>query len=202
MPVYNVAAGAVGLNYLLFLVDSGHFKEMVKIEPQMIIYNWADFHLNRMLRPYTPLFEADFSYKKGKEGFYRQKGLYLISRFPLFSTWRERFLEYLMGKSWFVQKMRNYVKEYFIYTKKLLEKDYPNIKFVIIFYPQWERSIFEYIANDLEEQGFIIIRMKEDLGVDPNEQKYILPDKCHPTAEVWEIAVPKLYQKLKPYINE
>lgn len=199
-PVYNLGLISRAINSLIGIIQYGIFFDKVEIEPAVIIYNYADFHLLRLVMPNFSYEENEFLYKIKNNKLERKKPPFIVSRFPVLCLIREHVFEYRVDKD---KKYKEYLKKllylHFMEVKKLINNKWKDTKFIITVY--FDSPIFEEIADDLEKEGFIIIRFTEqEFGIDTASEEYLLPDG-HPNAKVWEIITPQLVEKIKPYLN-
>lgn len=193
-PVYNFASLGWGINHTLFLLETGYISKNINKEPAVIIYNYADFHILRMLIPNMIFEQNEILYRKKENHLILKESTSIISRFPIIAIIRENFFDFLLNKNSLYQHYcENLLFLHFSQIKKYIDKNFKNTKFVILLYA--ESPHFEKIAPLLEEQGIIIIRIKEEYGYNLYNDGYQLPDG-HPNAKVWEIITPKLYESL------
>lgn len=172
------------------ILDSGKVK--------YIIYVFIEAHIKRMysqlLEPSeTDLRLADYKYKNGRFIFNnpykgRFRILYLRDKFKS----RERKLK---DKDNQLKLFEQYLKE----IKRLNALTFGReIKFIIINYNDEYNN---YYYNNLHRfsGGFECIQMTNLLKGRIEEAEYKLSDGWHPSAKVWEEAVPKLTEKLVFY---
>ena len=195
-PVYNLAMCSKAINTTLAMLRNGLFFEKSNNSyPAVFIYLYCEFHLKRIVMP-NEMFESnEFLYKIKNNTLIRKKPPFIVSRFPLLSFARENIFEFNLHHNRFYKEyLKKLLKLHFIEVKNLIDKKYPNVKFIILVFS--DSDIFEQIANDLEKEGFIIIRIKEDFGYDLDKEQYNLPDG-HPNANAWLGVAPMLIEKLK-----
>lgn len=198
-PVYNLGFVGRAINILLPYVEYGVFENYVKTPPKVFIYNYADFHIQRL--EMSNFFAEDFCflYKINNYKLVRKKPNFFVSRFAIPALFREKIYEYRLHKD---EKYKNYLKKllkmHFFKCKELIDERYPNVKFIILVYS--DSPIFEEVATDLENAGIEIIRItKEKFGIDVGLEEYQCPGG-HPAPIVWEKVAPKLVEKIKPYL--
>ncbi len=200
-PVYNLGIISKAVNTLIAMLKNGVFEEKVNIDPAVVIYIYADFHIMRLVIPNMPYESNEFLYKIKNEKLERKKPPFIISRFPLLSSVRE-WMYYILfeNSNSYKEYLKKLLKLHFIELKNILDEKYNNVKLIIFVY--YDSPLFEEIAQDLQTQGIIIIRSSHDLGLDINlaDKQYQLQDG-HPNKKVWEIVTPKLVEKIKPYLN-
>jgi hypothetical protein len=197
--VYNFGFISKAINTFITFIEVGLFEEIVKTQPKIIIYNYGDFHLQRLVMPNLYFEDNEFLYRIKDCKLERKTPPFIVSRFIVLSIIREKLFLFLQSNS---SKYREYLKlllkMHFLEMKKIIDSKYKAVKFIIIVY--YDSPIFEEISQDLEKEGFLILRNKEgDLGVDVSTEEYELQDG-HPSAKVWETVVPYLVDILKPYL--
>lgn len=198
-PVYNLGFISRAINTTIGYIQYNLFFDKVKIEPAVIIYNYADFHLKRLVMPNMAYERNEFLYIIKDNDLVRKKPPFIISRFPSLALIREYLHEFNINKN---PKYKEYLKQllklHFSKAKKLINEKYPNTKFIITVY--YNSPIFEEISDELEKEGFIIIRLTpEEFGLDTTDKKYLLLDG-HPNEKVWEIVTPKLIERINKYL--
>lgn len=190
VPIYNLGFVSRAINTTYSAVKLGIFDEKVKIPPKTVSYNYADFHLLRIVMPNVFFEGNEYLYNLKGETLVKKRPPFIVSRFPLLCVVREQLHNYLIQNS---KNYRNYVKKllkaYFVETKKLLNSKYGDFKFIIMVYQN--SPIFEEIASEMEKEGFVIIRVFDDFGIDTNNDEYVLPDG-HPNEKAWDEIVPQL----------
>lgn len=89
------------------------------------------------------------------------------------------------------------LEQYFVESKKITDKKFPNSKFIILKYLEMEGSEFLYTSRwkELEKKGFTIIDTKSLTGKNLYLNKYKLPDG-HPNEKAWDLITPALAKRL------
>ena len=189
-PIYNLGFVSRAINTIYTAVKLGIFDERVKIPPKTVLYNYADFHLLRIVMPNVFFEGNEYFYNLKGETLVKKRPPFIVSRFPLLCVVREQLHNYLLQNN---KNYRDYIKKllkaYFVETKKLLNSKYGDFKFIVMVYEY--SPIFEEMASDIEKEGFVIVRVLDDLGIDTNNDEYVLPDG-HPNEKAWDKIVPKL----------
>lgn len=193
-PVYNMGLVSRAINTTIAMIEYGVFDSRVSVPPKTVLYNYADFHLKRLVMPNVFWEGNEFLYRINNGGLERKRPPFIISRFLIFCLIRENLYEFFVEHS---KNYRTYMKKllkvHFLEMKKLLNEKYGDFKFIILVY---EKSpIFEEMASDMEKEGFIILRAYEDFGIDTTEKTYRLSD-WHPNETAWDIIVPQLVKHL------
>ena len=87
---------------------------------------------------------------------------------------------------------------YFNETRKELEKHWnKKIKFIVIFYEDWDIMYQQELMQKLKNNNFIVLSTKEITQEDLRNKKYQMQDNHHPTEEAWDLLVPKLVERLE-----
>lgn len=193
-PVYNRALGSWGVQHMLYQLRRKDFYKQVK-KPEYVIYIYINDHIRRL---YNYVYSANelymgLIYKKNKDELTQDHllmpyidGLYI----------NKIIREYYAQKIGYDPKRFNqnfdFLKLHFIKSKKELEKNYPNTKFVILIY----QDSFTDRWPELEKEGFIIIKVKDLVSVNLNNNKYKAYDNVHPNGKAWDVILPVLIKKL------
>lgn len=77
-------------------------------------------------------------------------------------------------------------------TKEILKRNNKNLKFVIIKYDTDHISYYDENLPKYLDDDFIIINMQDLLDDNIENPKYLAEDLVHPSAVVWQEAVPKI----------
>ena len=207
-PVYNRGLEASGIQHSILQFEYSDFYSKIK-NPEYVffLYNPA-LHTHRLYEYTFMLFNEDlyprFINKNGE--------LVIVGRLP-------KIIEGLyLTKSFYkyrVQKEVNFDQSNIDFTilhfKKLQEEIYnhwKNTKFVILFYPYQNDILFspnydnqkyiDKIKSAFEKNNLLYLDIADIVDVNLDSIKYQISDSNnHPTAEVWDIVVPKLAEKLK-----
>ena len=198
-PVYNFGFISKAINTFITFIEVGLLEEIVKTPPKIVIYNYGDFHIQRLVMPNLFYEDNEFLYYIKNYKLERKRPPFFVSRSIVLSLIREKIFLFFQSNS---LKYREYLKlllkMHFLEMKKIIDSKYKDVKYIIIVY--FDAPIFEEISQDLEKEGFVILRNREgDLGVDVSDETYQLPDG-HPSAKAWETVVPHLVNTLKLYL--
>ena len=89
------------------------------------------------------------------------------------------------------------VRAYFREMKKSLKEQYPQIKFIVLFYGDYDKY-FNLDLDELEKEDFIFIHTQDISEINVFAEGYHLaPNDFHPNAKAWEILTPAFVNKLK-----
>ncbi len=198
-PIYNISYPGWGLNNILYLVKSGIFFELVNKEPEIIIYSWGDFHVQRGTITLSPIEMNEFFYKLNNGNIERKTPPFFISRFAILALLREKYVNYMLNNNeQYAKRQTELNKAEFIEFKHILQAKYPNAKFIILLMynrPFYEKEYFNNFAKELEDEGYKIINIPKDIGVNIDEPQY-KQDDGHPNAKYWEDVMPELARKI------
>ena len=95
--------------------------------------------------------------------------------------------------------------EIFLESKKLLERKFPGIKFIILNYQtvdDWDADRLElpFMFDVLEKEGFIVINSSDLIGRKfKNKSEDTVFDGYHPSEKAWDELLPMLVKKLDSF---
>lgn len=202
-PVYNRGIPGSGVQHMLYQLKKEDFYKEIKTEPEFVIYTLLyPYHYSRLFLYTFHLFENNLylQYEK-KNGEFVQKerkipyfisGLYTVKY--LFFLKNKRLL--LRG---YTNKTEDYLLSLFLESKKIVQKKYPNSKFLILNFEvsnddEDEQNRF---INKLKNNGLTVISLREISGIDYTVGEYMISKHDdHPNPKYWELVVPKLVDKL------
>lgn len=196
-PVYNLGIPSGGLSQLLFLTESGLFDEYVgdPYPPELIVYLYLDFHVNRLVM--SNQFAEPFLilYKIKNNKLVRKLPPFFVKRSALLSVLNEKlYFHVLRNNNIYKKYLEKLIKMHFMQIKRNIQNKYPDTKFVIIIFSNC--AYFSDIENELRNEGFYIINLKDDLGFSINNRS-LFTASGHPTAYVWELVYRSLAEKLE-----
>ena len=206
---YNFGIEGGGAQHMLHLLRNEAFfnNYLQNARPEYAVYTYIPNHLDRLkfnVFP-NPLYSIGFNLRYEL----KNNGMKNVSA-PLFMSFFGR--NYLIKSAVFnIDSMDAYslenkykrfaeINEIFSESKKLLEEKYPGIKFVIL-----KMTYKDEVSQDmelpfmraaLEKQGFIFLDSKELAGREFEYGRDTVSDNIHPSAEVWNILVPRIVEKL------
>ena len=70
------------------------------------------------------------------------------------------------------------------------------LKFIIIFFEDWEILYRELLEKKLRNNGFITVSTKDLTGVDLRTEEYSMQDNHHPTEKTWDMLTPEIIKIL------
>jgi len=195
----NKAKGATGTQFMLYELQDNNFINSAP-EAEYIIYTFIYNHIQRLynyqVNPLIDMFNLRYKIKNGQ-----LKNI--TPEFnPIYSSF---FIKRLLNKKVFKQAEQESI-DFILFNKILQEslnitkKNYPNSKFILLEFPDLSRKeLPDYEVKKLERMGITVVKVT-DLIKDTNiyEEKYWLSDNIHPTAEAWDLILPKLKEQ---YLN-
>ena len=97
----------------------------------------------------------------------------------------------------FMQTSLDLLREHLSKSRNIVNKRWPNAKFVILDYENMEFSFPEF-WKQMESEGFIYINSRRDFNVGSQDVKYRVSETdFHPNGHAWDVIVPQLAKKLK-----
>lgn len=187
-PVYNRSIGGWGTQHMLYQLKSKEFYKLVP-EPEYVIYVYIFDHIKRIQILVDPLIgngEPCILYKNKKGKLYLDNSSMFLLRFPICGYFKQ-----LMYYSTTENYKVNLLKLHILESQKEMHKHWPNTKFIVFVYDEWNPSIEE----DLENKGIKIIYLNKLINVDINSKNYTQPDG-HPNEKAWDLITPALVKKL------
>ncbi len=204
--VYNEAMEAGGIHTMNFILSNPDFYKKITPSPEYAIFVYIPNHMKRLtsnLFP-SPLDCNNYiQYKLVKDELKLKNESKIFCR----SFIIKKFLEKLDSVNNMPNKEQNYKKfmlanELFLESKKRLEEQFPNIKFVILKYVMENKKDdaleLPFMWEVLKNEGFIIIDTKELLGREfklSSEDTAI--DNYHPSEKFIDELANALVKKLK-----
>lgn len=204
---YNFAQNACGIQHMLFYIQHPRFLEQIKKSPEYAIYLFIPSHLERLqayIFPHpmqTNGINLKYKIHKNKLKLAQRNFGILEKTFILKSILYQADLKRDNTSPKNKEYNSKLTKKLFIESKNELQKKYPNIKFVILRYEteddETEKFEKEEMWNDLEENGFKIIKTSDLIG---RKFKYASEDttfdQYHPSEKAFESLVQPLIKEL------
>ena len=195
-PVFNYALPGKGFQHALYIIQNKIYDKTMK-NPEYCIYVMMNDHIRRM---YSPVMFSDIygqpEYKIYPDGIVKYKKDSL-------SWYKKLFIVYYIGNyyyfSIFEKRHDIHQKNIFSYIRAMkseLEKQYPDIKFVLLLYDDFNTYGIDF--NPLKKDGITVIQTKELTGCNFWSNEYFVSDNdTHPVEKVWDIVIPALAKRLK-----
>lgn len=210
--VFNFALCACGIQHMLYIINQNFFHILNNFNitsyppPEYAIFVYIPSHLKRLQSDIFPGIESI----KGINLKYNIKNNKLVLEdYPsnfLYKTFLVKFLHLMSDR----KKELNTVKykydsfmlanEIFLECKRLLENQFPDIKFVILNYQtEGDESNLElnFMFDVLKKEGFIVINSSDLINrkFEFNSSDTV-KDGYHPSEYAWDILLPALSKKL------
>lgn len=199
-PVYNRAFWGWGVQHMLYqLRQDSLYKEIP--EPEVIIYTFINDQAQRLYLDtlWFPNDNIEFLRYQEKRGQLIKKTtkIFPIREFHIIYKIKHKIALEKAYNNYCFNKSFDFLKQYFIESKKEINKHWPKTKIIILIYnmdktypytntPRWK---------ELEKEGFIVVNTKDLVHVDLNKAQYRTHD-YHPTEKAWDLLVPKLVKKI------
>lgn len=203
-PVYNYSFIGWSVQHILWLLKNEKDLDNIK-NPEYAIYIFIEDHYRRMQ---VPIYFSALSYsqllfteKNGK--FYPEKNIKFYYRSYLYRLLSYRFSFNILKPRLpcFKNRTENKLVKYLKEENRVLKEKWPDIKFVVLFFPTaYEDNDFDSIEEKVEKEGIIVIDGRKifknatDSG-DWDDDKYYLPN-FHPTENMYSLFVPEIAKKL------
>lgn len=208
-PVYNLATPGSSTQHALLEIESGRFDNIIKKSDYAI---------------YMPIGEHGWRIKTFSNGYpleyvwprYVNKNGKLVFYKPIFPIIEASYLnKYITKKFWtslaysdnkiIIDKMFNLMILHIQTMDKELKAINPNIKLVILIYPDDDDMIgpLDYKRwKTLENDGIIVLDSRKlvnsdsSISIDIGEKEYRVPVDFHPNEKAWNLLTPKVVQEL------
>ena len=199
-PVLNRALWATGIQAMIWQFTSGEIQNLVKNEPELIIYVLINDTARRLYMEACPWHKSAF-YKENKDGSISliKNPLYYSYLSALYRDYQFRTptsFHYTLSN----EEKFNFLRKHFLYLKNEVRKQWKDTKFLILYYH--DEHINEYVKA-LEKDGLDVIYLSEITpeGFIQNPKYRVSEFDAHPTKEAWEIIVPNLYKEISNRYN-
>ena len=160
-------------------------------------YTFMFDHTRRMqVKMFTPItVYSEVFYKKEKNNNLVLQDTF-NSRYRILSLpdfYEEQYTNYLCTKK--EEETLELLGLYIRKTKELLEKNNPDIKFIVIYYQINDNYSHDDIKNLLEnDKNIILVNIKDYVS---EEVMFSNPQSMHPPSIVWEKAIPKILKEFR-----
>ena len=159
-PVYNFSLPGKGFQHNLYFLQNKMFDTSIK-NPEYFVYIMMKDQIRRL---YTTVCLHDYigypEYKLNR----KNKLVLNNNKYPFYKQFYVYYFFNNLFYNYFGEK--NYkqhsvlVKEYFREIKKAITNEYPNIKFVIMFYGDYDKY-FNLSLDELKNEGFTFIHAQD-----------------------------------------
>lgn len=200
-PTYNRAYSAWGIQQMLYQARDEKLYEKVP-EPEYVIFTHMHDHFRRL---YLITFVGGHMLNEDLNIRYKEKNgelvliknqnpfLLFLKRLYITNKIHQFYIDKFVLSKFNSDNYHNFALKHFVESKKEMQKHWKVAKFVVFAYDDLHKND-EYLEN-LEKEGFIVISYKDLTDEDLTLSKYMSLD-FHPTAQAWELLVPKLAKKL------
>ena len=200
-PVYNRAVAGLGINNMLYQINTMTFYRAVPAS-NLVFYVMIEDHYRRaMIKAFHPVEyheSANYRYNAKKDKMELTNFIPVIEQLEkmyLVKLFRNNFVQKYVENPKNADKITDGMLIRFIKAKEKLEKRWnQKIDFVVVFYQ--ELSFSNLLKEKLEKNGFIVISTTELTNEDLNNEFYKQQDNGHPTEEAWNLLTPLIIQKL------
>ena len=201
-PVYNRAMSGGGFQHMYMQSTSDSLYKTIP-DADTVIYVMISDHYRRSMLYYFDMLDVHllphYSIKNNKliqdnynNYFYNFfKSLYIVKHI------NHIYAENYINNPKNAEKITDNAVLYFIETRKNLEERYnKKLKFIIIFFEDWEILYRELLEKKLRNNGFITVSTKDLTGVDLRTEEYSMQDNHHPTEKTWDMLTPEIIKIL------
>lgn len=190
----NKAKGATGTQFMLYQLEN---ENTINENVDYVIYTFIWNHIQRLYNyQVNPLIDMfNLRYKTTTNGLKN-----ITPNFnPIYSSF---FIKRLLNKQIYNQANKesidfNLFNEIMKESFKIAKEKYPNSKFIMIEFPELSRKeLPEYEIKSLEKIGIIVVKATDFTNnINVYDERYWLPDKIHPTEELWDLILPQIKEK-------
>lgn len=194
-PVYNFAMGGFGVQHLFYLLNKkemqNRYFNVIK-EPKYVFYVYVPVQNVRLYEhifiPLLPTEYLNYNIKTLKrvqypEIFYRSFILKNID--ILIASKKEKDLKL----------NEKYLVRYFSATKEIMQKNWKNTKYCILYYG--EPFYFDLIKDVADKSGWNLVNLDDFVDGNITDEKYCLNKiDRHPNGYLWEVLSPVLAKNL------
>lgn len=200
-PVYNRAIAGLGINNMLYQINSLKFYRAVP-SSDLVFYVMIEDHYRRsMIKAFHPIEyheNAHYKYNQKKDKMELTNFIPVIEQLEklyLVKLFRNNFVQNYLRNTKNAEKITDDVLVRFIKAREKLEKKWGNkIDFVVVIYQ--EISYSKLLKEKLEKNGFYVVLTSELTNEDLNNEFYKQQDNGHPTEEAWNLLTPLIIQNL------
>ncbi len=202
-PVYNRAISGSSFQHMYMQSISDSLYKVIS-DTDTVIYIMISDHYRRSMLYYFDILDLHvlphFVIKNNKliQDDYKNP----VTNF-LKSLYTAKYINHIFVENYIknpenAEKLTDNALLYFIETRKNLEKKYnKKLKFIVIFFEDWEILYKDILEKKLKDKGFITISTKDITDTDLRLEKYSMQDNHHPTEKTWDMLTPALVKKLK-----
>ena len=194
-PVFNYSLPGKGFQHSLYILQNKILDKKMS-SPKYVIYFMMNDHIRRM---YSPVMFSDLY---GQPVYKLDKNSNLVFVSESLPWYRKAFLFYYFWNyyyfNWFQYKYSYHQKYVLAYLRQInyeIKKLYPDAKFVVVLYDDFNRFGIDF--SPLEKDGIRVLQTKEITGENLlNVEKYTADDNSHPNEVAWNLVLPALVKEL------
>lgn len=195
-PVYNFSLPGKGLQHNLYFVQNKMYNNTIQ-NPEYYIYVFMNDQIRRL---YTTVCMHDFTAypeyvldKNGELTLKREKYPF-YKQFYVYYFFNNLYYAYFGSQNY--EKHSKLVREYFREMNKSIKRDFPNIKFVILFYGDYKKY-YGLSLDELQEEGIELVHTQDLSEVNIFAKEYhISENDFHPNEKAWDTLTPAFAKKL------
>lgn len=195
-PVYNIAMVGKGLQHNLYVLQNKLYDKEIN-NPEYFIYVIMSDQIRRL---YSTVCLSDFI---GYPEYVLDKNNNLTLKSNVYPLYKQFYVYYFFKNLYYSYiGYKNYpqhsklVNAYFKEMKKAINKEFPNTKFVILFYGDYKKY-FGLDLTELEKEDIIMIHTQDLSPVNIFDKEYRQSETdYHPNETIWNIITPLLTKQL------
>lgn len=196
-PVYNYSTPGHSPQFALMRIQSGEIDEIIKNSDYLIYVTIGEHaarihsHSNGYPENYVwPRYDRKLKNGQYELVFHEQRFPFIESSY-IYKYLRKVFFAKILMPSknnFFQDYLFDYMKLHFVTIQKELKKRNPNIKMIVLVYPDGDET--KYITeskrwSELEKEGIMVININNDIPVILTSDEYIILNDGHPSAKAW-----------------
>lgn len=195
-PVYNIAMQGKGLQHNLYMLQNKLYDKSIN-NPEYFIYVIMSDQIRRL---YSPVCLHDFI---GYPEYIFDKNNNLILKNNIYPIYKQFYVYYFFKNLYYsyigyknYSEHSKWVNAYFKEMKKEINKEFPNTKFVILFYGDYKKY-YGLDLTELEKENIIMLHTQDLSPVNIYDREYRQSETdYHPNEKIWDILTPLLAKEL------
>lgn len=189
--IYNFGFEGYGPHHMLASLQRGRVGEIVSEEPNLIIFQGIDDHLDRITHDHAWIKNGPrYLIEDGdlvRKGNFSAHGTYLLSQLKKSSIFN------LLKNSKYTQRSFNEKAQLFVKiikeSRDILLNEYDQVQFIVLMWPDFKYSVDEnrLLVDLMTSEGIEVIEVKNILtDVQKNWLNYVVPNNGHPNRLAFE----------------
>ena len=200
-PVYNYSLPGGGVQHTLWMLNNSKRFDEIK-NPEYAIFIFIDDHFRRSLSAFPflnyPYSESLYVIRGGKV-YPECKLKQILYRSYLYRLLCSKFGTFKYVSPIFQNYREDRIVAFFKEEEKILKQKYPNIKFVVMTFPDSTNKV-ESLKQKIENEGICVVDgfeifEKETHTEFSHQDEYFL-DNGHPNEKMFSLFVPELAKQL------